>query len=389
MPEPGARPPSPDEAQEQNLRLVEVGIALAENLRLLVAGPLAAGLLALALTYAFKPTYTARTSLLPPQQQNQNAAASALASLGALGNAAGAAATLRTPGDQYLALLQSTTIADRLISEFKLMEVYDEDNLVDTRRKLDRRVDMSVGKKDGLITIEVDDKDPTRAAAMARRYVDELRRLTSRLALTEAQQRRVFFEAQLAEARDRLTQAQLILQGSGFGAGALRAEPRAAAEAYARVKAEVTATEIRLQVLRRSLADHTPEVQQQLSVLAALRSQLARLETVPEAPKDPDYVGRFREFKYQEALFETLARQYESARLDEAREGALIQVVDEAQVPDKKSWPKRGLTAAGVTLASFVALLWFVLRRQRWQQTQGDPEVDLRVRRLRSALGRR
>jgi len=214
------------------------------------------------------------------------AAASALASLGALGNAAGAAATLRTPGDQYLALLQSTTIADRLISEFKLMEVYDEDNLVDTRRKLDRRVDMSVGKKDGLITIEVDDKDPTRAAAMARRYVDELRRLTSRLALTEAQQRRVFFEAQLAEARDRLTQAQLILQGSGFGAGALRAEPRAAAEAYARVKAEVTATEIRLQVLRRSLADHTPEVQQQLSVLAALRSQLARLETVPEAPKD-------------------------------------------------------------------------------------------------------
>jgi uncharacterized protein involved in exopolysaccharide biosynthesis len=389
MPEPAARPPSPDEAQEQNLRLVEVGIALAENLRLLVAGPLAAGLLALALTYAFKPTYTARTSLLPPQQQNQNAAASALASLGALGNAAGAAATLRTPGDQYLALLQSTTIADRLISEFKLMEVYDEDNLVDTRRKLDRRVDMSVGKKDGLITIEVDDKDPTRAAAMARRYVDELRRLTSRLALTEAQQRRVFFEAQLAEARDRLTQAQLILQGSGFGAGALRAEPRAAAEAYARVKAEVTATEIRLQVLRRSLADHTPEVQQQLSVLAALRSQLARLETVPEAPKDPDYVGRFREFKYQEALFETLARQYESARLDEAREGALIQVVDEAQVPDKKSWPKRGLTAAGVTLASFVALLWFVLRRQRWQQTQGDPEVDLRVRRLRSALGRR
>lgn len=389
MPEPGARPPSPDEAQEQNLRLVEVGIALAENLRLLVAGPLAAGLLALALTYAFKPTYTARTSLLPPQQQNQNAAASALASLGALGNAAGAAATLRTPGDQYLALLQSTTIADRLISEFKLMEVYDEDNLVDTRRKLDRRVDMSVGKKDGLITIEVDDKDPTRAAAMARRYVDELRRLTSRLALTEAQQRRVFFEAQLAEARDRLTQAQLTLQGSGFGAGALRAEPRAAAEAYARVKAEVTATEIRLQVLRRSLADHTPEVQQQLSVLAALRSQLARLETVPEAPKDPDYVGRFREFKYQEALFETLARQYESARLDEAREGALIQVVDEAQVPDKKSWPKRGLTAAGVTLASFVALLWFVLRRQRWQQTQGDPEVDLRVRRLRSALGRR
>ncbi|HRD86408.1 MAG TPA: Wzz/FepE/Etk N-terminal domain-containing protein, partial [Rubrivivax sp.] len=282
MPEPAARPPSPDEAQEQNLRLVEVGIALAENLRLLVAGPLAAGLLALALTYAFKPTYTARTSLLPPQQQNQNAAASALASLGALGNAAGAAATLRTPGDQYLALLQSTTIADRLISEFKLMEVYDEDNLVDTRRKLDRRVDMSVGKKDGLITIEVDDKDPTRAAAMARRYVDELRRLTSRLALTEAQQRRVFFEAQLAEARDRLTQAQLILQGSGFGAGALRAEPRAAAEAYARVKAEVTATEIRLQVLRRSLADHTPEVQQQLSVLAALRSQLARLETVPE-----------------------------------------------------------------------------------------------------------
>ncbi len=200
---PPATPPV-DSAQEQSLRLLDVVIPVVENARLLIVGPLVVGLAALALTYAFKPTYTAHTTLLPPQQQQQNAAATALASLGALSNVAGAAANLRTPADQYLALLQSETITDKLIDEFKLVQVYDEDYRVEARKELAKRVRLAVGKKDGLITIEVDDKSPERAAAMANRHVDELRKLTARLALTEAQQRRMFFEGQIADTRDKL-----------------------------------------------------------------------------------------------------------------------------------------------------------------------------------------
>lgn len=381
-------PPTADSAQEQNLRLLDLVIPIAENLRLLILGPLLAGLAALALTFAFRPTYTARTTLLPPQQQQQNAAATALASLGTLSTVAGAAANLRTPGDQYLALLQSEAVTDKLIDEFKLLQVYDEDYRVEARKELARKVHLALGKKDGLITIEVDDKSPERAAAMANRHVDELRKLTSRLALTEAQQRRVFFEAQIADARDKLAQAQLALQASGFSAGALRAEPRAAADAYARMKAEATAAEVRLQVLRRNLADTTPEVQQQLSALTSLRAQLARLEASPDAAQGPDYVGKYREFKYQEALFDMLARQYELARLDEAREGALIQVIDVAAVPEKKTWPKRGITAVAATVVTLLLLLWFVVRRHRWRQTTADPQVTDRLTRLRAALGR-
>lgn len=385
---PTQEPPPGDSAQEQSLRLLDVAIPIVENFRLLLIGPLVAAATALALTYAIKPTFTARTSLLPPQQQQQNAASIALASLGALSSVAGAASNLRTPADQYLALLQSEAISDKLIDEFKLIQVYDEDYRVEARRELAKRSHMSVGKKDGLITIEVEDKSPERAAALATRYVDELRKLTSRLALTEAQQRREFFARQIDETRDKLTQAQLALQASGFSAGALRAEPRAAADAYARIKAESTAAEVRLQALRRNLADNTPEVQQQLSTLATLKAQLAKLEGSSDVAQGPDYVARYREFKYQETLFEMLARQFELARLDEAREGALIQVVDTAAVPEKKSWPKRGLITAAAAAAAWLLLTLFVIRRHHWRESADDPAVATQLLRLRAALRR-
>ena len=152
---------------------------------------------------------------------------------------------------------------------------------------------------------------------------------------------------------------------------------------YARLKAEVTAAEVRLQTLRRSLADSATEVQQQQTMLAALRSQLAKLELIADAPGDSDYVGKYREFKYQETLFELLARQYELARLDESREGALIQVVDVATVPEWKSAPKRALIAAGAMLGSVVILLVFVLIRRAWREAAQEPENAEKLARLR------
>ena len=371
--------------EDAGIDLLDLALPLLRHWKLLVLAPLLAGAVALGITYLIKPTFTSRTVFLPPQQQ-QSAAASAIASLGALSGLAGAAAGIKSPADQYVALLQSTTVADRLIDEFKLMQVYELKYRFETRKELAENARVSLGKKDGLITVEVDDTDPQRAADIANRHVDELRRLTSQLALTESQQRRVFFEVQLKKTRDDLTQAQQQLQASGFNPGALKAEPKAAAEGYARLQAQVTAAEVRLQTLRGSLSETTPEVQQALTMLGALRGQLGKVEASTGSSDGPDYIGKFREFKYQETLFELFARQYELARVDESREGALIQVVDVAKPAERKSKPKRGITAVATTLATLLLLAVFVVTRHFWRLNAARPDRAAKLAQLRAAL---
>jgi len=355
-------------------------MALIERWKLISLGALIAGLLALVISYVIPQTFTARTSFLPPQQQG--AAASALNSLGALANLAGGGG-IRTPADQFVALLQSANVQDRIIEKYKLIEVYDVKFRADARRELAEKARVSLSKRDGIISIEVDDHSPQRAAEMANSYVDQLRRLTSTLAISEAQQRRVFFERQMTQTRDSLTAAQVALQASGFNAGALKSEPRAAAEAFAKLRAELTATEVRLQALRGSLVDAAPEVVQQLAVVNALRSQVARAESQTESDAGVNYVSKFREFKYQETLFELFARQYELARVDEAREGALIQVIDVAQPPERKSSPRRARVALLTTFGTGLLLAALVLLRRRWQTL--PPDHSLRLRRAISA----
>jgi uncharacterized protein involved in exopolysaccharide biosynthesis len=348
---------------ERPYGMFELLLPLAARWRLLVFGTLLAAALAAAGSYLITPRYTARVSFLPPQQQ-QNAAASALASLGALTGLAGAAGGLKTPADQYVALVQSVTVADRMVDRFDLMTVYEEEFRVDARRELARKVRIGIGKKDGIVAIEVDDESPQRAADMANQYVAELRELTSRLALTEAQQRRVFFEGHLQATRDKLVQAQEALLASGFGPEALKAEPRSAAEGYARLRAEVTAATVRLEALQRNLTADAAEVQQQQAGLGVLRAQLAQMEASATRGPTADYVGKYREFKYQETLFELYARQFEIARVDESREGTLIQVVDPATPPERKSKPKRAVTTVLSVLVTLLALVVFVLVRQ-------------------------
>ena len=363
-------PADADNEGDAGMSLLELLQPLAAHWKLLVLGPLAAGLAALGITFLIPPTFTASTTVIPPQQ-GQSSVALALAALGPLAGLAGGAGAGRNPGEQYLALLQSVNVADRIIEQFKLLDVYGEKYRVDARRELANNVRVSLGKRDGLITIEVDDKSPLRAADMANRYVDELRRVTAKLAVTEAQQRRVFFEQQLTQSRQRLVLAQQALQDSGFNAGALKAEPKAAAEAYARLKAEIASAEVRLQSVRTALTDAAPEVRQQLGTLAGLRDQLARVEQATAGSVGPDYIGKYRDFKYEEALFEVYSRQFELARIDESREGALIQIVDLATPPEKKSKPKRGQAAVATTLAAVVLLAALILARQSMRRRAG------------------
>jgi len=331
--------------------LGEILRPLRQRWRLLLIVPLLTGLVGLGASFLIPPTFSAKATFLSPQAQG--GAAAALASLGNLAVLAGAPAT-RNPAEQMVSLLVSTTVTDRIVDRFDLMKVYDKKFRVDARKALGENTRVILGKRDGLISVEVEDHDPRRAADMANQYIEELRTLTSRLALSEAQQRRVFFEGLMKKARDDLLKAQMALQSSGFNQGTLRAEPRAAAESYARVRAEVSAAEVKLETLRKALTDNTSEVQRAQAELTALRAQLARVERSDAGASQPDYLLRYREFKYQETLFELFSRQFEVARVDEAREGALIQVVDSAMPAERKSRPKRSVVAAATALVTFV-----------------------------------
>ena len=341
--------------EDDGISLSELAGAILGQWKIILAGSVLAGAAGLGVASLMKPVFTARTVVMPPQQQ-QSSAAAALGSLGALAGLAGGG--IKSPVDQYIALMQSATVSDRLIDRFKLMEVYEEEFRSVARKTLLTKAIITAGKKDGLIVVEVDDHDPKRAADIANAYVDELRLMTNTLAVSEAQQRRRFFEQQLEVTKKRLTEAQVALQESGFSAGVLRAEPKAAADGYARLRAEVTAAEVRLQTMRRTLADSAPEMQQQQAQLEALRSELAKLEQREAAPssKDAGYIGRYRDYKYQETLFDLYAKQFELARLDESREGGLIQVVDVATAPDRKSKPKRAMYALGAAVLAGLLL---------------------------------
>jgi uncharacterized protein involved in exopolysaccharide biosynthesis len=386
------------DADADDISLLDLAQVVVDNLRLLVLAPLVCGLLAFGVASLIAPTFTASTRIMPPQQQ-ASGAAGLIQSLGALGGLAGSVGGIKNPIDQYVAFLKSRSLQDALIDRFALQQRFDAPLREDARRVLGGRVRIS-GGKDGLITIETDDTDPQFAADVANAHVQELAQLLKRLAVTEAQERRVFFEAQLATAKANLVRAELALKATGVGVDTLKSDPKAAVEGVARLRAAVTAQEVKLAAMRGYLADTAPEFRQAQNELAALRAQLEknRLETLPSsgtnaAGAETSYIERYREFKYQETLFELFAKQYEVARIDEAREGATIQVVDPAIAPERKTSPKRALVAAVAALGVFFVLLLWVFVRQSLRNARQDPQAAAKLDRLgqswRALLGRR
>ena len=338
----------------------------------LVAVPLVVGALAVGGSFLFKPKFLGEVRMMPPQQ-SQSTASALLGSLGGLaglagGGAAGALAGLKNPADQWIGILQGRAIADAMIERFKLRERYGLEFQYETRDELDDRT-VIVASKDGLIQIDVLDEDPKMAAALANAYVEELRKLTKDMAVTEAQQRRVFFEQQLKLAREGMVKADRELQGAGVVEGVIKSVPEATVAALAELRARSSALEIRISVMRTMLADRSPELQAALREQAELRAQVARLEKTDPAKaasgQAEAYINAVRNVKYYETLFEIMARQYELARADEARDGALIQVVDEAVEAERKTTPKRGLIGVVSTGVTFVLTAFVLLLRAR------------------------
>lgn len=381
---------------EPELSFLDVLVLLSENRKRLVLVPVVVGLLAIAGTFLIKPRFTSTATLVTPQQPQSSAAAllGSLAGLGSVGGGggAGALAGLKNPADQWVGLLQSRTIADTIIAKFDLRVRYDVDYQFQARKELDSRTDVTAGK-DNLIHIDVVDEDPATAAKIARAYVDELQKLSKSLSLTEAAQRRSFFEVQLKDAKNNLTKAEQTLQASGINISALKASPDVAVGAMAELQARVVAAEVRLSVMRQYLTDSAPEVRQLLTELQALKSQVAvqeRSDTASGRAGNAEYIGRYRDFKYYETLYELLARQYEMARSDEAREGAVIQVVDEPVVAEWKSSPKRALISVVAALVALVLTIVHLLIRESMRQAAAeDPAAAGKIERLSSVWRRR
>ena len=376
-----------DMQDDDEISLLDLLQVVVDNLRLLVLGPLACGLAALGISFTITPTFTAKTQFLPPQQQ-QSAAASILASVGALGGLAGAATGLKSPADQYIAFMKSVSVQDALIYRLQLMERYEAKLKTDARQALLGNVRIVSGK-DGLISVEVDDTDPKFAADLANAHVDELRNLLGRLAVTEAQQRRLFFEKQLQITKENLAKADLALKSSGINSSVLKSSPSSAVEAVARLKAGISVQEVKLGSMRNYLTENAPEFKQALNELSSLKSQLVKAEQEEPASKNAsDYVSRYREFKYQETMFELFAKQFELAKVDESREGAVIQVLDVAQPPERKVKPKKALIVIIATLASGFALVLFVIVRNAFKNAAQDEGTKSKIASIQSSWNR-
>lgn len=369
-----------DQMQDDEISLLDIAITIKQNVRLLVIVPLLAALVAFGISSLITPTYTATTTFLPPQQQ-QSAAAAMLQGLGALGGLAGVAGGIKNPADQYIAFLKSRSVQDALVNRFNLQQRYGSKFHEDALTVLSNKVAISSGK-DGLIKLDVDDADAVFAAKLANAHIEELSKLLSRLAVTEAQQRRAFYEKQLEHAKTKLGEAQSILQRSGIKEGALRAEPRMAAEVYANLKAEVTAAQVKLQSMRSYLSEQSSEFKLAQANLAALTAQLNKAESSSAVSADDEYIEKYRNFKYQETLFDMFAKQFELAKLDEAREGAMIQVVDVAQPPERKSNPKKALISILSGMAMGLVMSIYVFARQSWRSVRKNPIMAEKISNL-------
>jgi len=385
---------------EPGIDALDLLLVLLRNRRQIAGATLAALVLGILVALLLKPTFTATAVILPPQQQQSSAGALA-GQLGSLLGGGGGGLGLKSPGDLYVGILQSRTIADRIIAKFGLMSVYKAKRMQDARAALKRHSQVEAAK-DGLIEIAVVDDDPNRASEIANAYIDQLYALNATLAVSEASQRRVFFDQQLAEEKAALLAAESGLKATQERTGLIQLGGQAESiiRGIAEAEAQIAAREVELQAARTFATDQNPEIVRLQQEIAALRHQLASLQDDRQrlAPGDTqlpagrvpgaglEYARNLREVKYHEALVDLLSRQYEAARIDEAKSAPVIQAIDRAVPPDKKSGPHRLLIVAGAGLAGvFLGCAW-CLARHTLERFRGIPQNAAKLAQLRSSM---
>jgi len=382
--------------EEGGIDLFDILIILSQDRRRIAIITLASIVIGVALSTWIQPTFTSTALILPPQEGQS--VSSMMGQLGALVSLGGGG--LKTPADLYIGILQSRTIADDIIAKFQLEQVYKTKKLEAARMAL-KSNSRFLTAKDGLIHIMVEDHDPKRASELANAYVDELYAMNSHLAITEAAQRRVFFDQELADEKNALAAAENNLRQDAEKTGVIQLSGQAESmiRSIAETKAEIASREVEIQSLRTFATDQNPEAVRVQEEINALRGQLAKMENDPRnqsgsedfpAGRVPEvtleYARKLREVRYHETLYDLLSKQYEAARIDEAKAAPIIQVVDRAVPPQSKTAPKRTLitlafAAFGLFIGCVVSFAAHTLRRM-----EQVPEYALKLARLRSTF---
>lgn len=386
---------------EEEISLLDLLVVLARNRRLILKTTIGVTLVALIATFILPNKYTASTAILPPQQ-NSSVGSALMAQLGAIGSLAslGGGMGLKNPGDLQVALLKSQTVEDAMVDRFHLMDLFHAKRRSEARKKLESIVKIELGSKDGIIRISVTQHDPKLAADMANGYVEEFKKYSSGLAVTEASQRRLFFERQLAEAKDNLAKAEEDLKKTEQRTGLIQldSQARATIGLVADLRGQIAAKEAQIAAMRTYATDENPELQIAIQQLAGLQAQAKKMGASTESatnsliPKGNmqeaalEYVRRYRDVKYYETIFELIARQYEIAKVDEAKQGAIIQIVDHATVPDHRSFPSKLIfTLVGIFLGLFIGIT-YVLAKEGLVRLSHNPAESERIQALREAF---
>lgn len=386
-------------ANAGELTLLDLVAACVKHRRLFIVAPGALVLITLLVVLLIPKTYTARTTIMPPQQNQSNALA-IVGQISGLGGFAQSALGLKNPSEIFASILRSRSVADAIITSFNLTQVYNEELIVDARTELEERASVIISK-DGVLGIEVDDVDPVRAAEIANAFVKELQLITQRLAVGEASQRRLFFEEQVAQAKVALSAAEVGLREFQETSGLVvpQGQAQLTVSASAGIQAQIAAKEVQISAMRTYATKGNPDLVRLEKEVLGLKEQLAKLDGSTSAQPGGvlvplggatksglEYSQRLRQVKYAEVLFELLAKQYEIAKVDEANNATLIQVIDKALPPEKESRPRKLLALGIALIVGFVIAFAMALIRESLDSIAADPDQSRKLEAIRAQL---
>ena len=392
-----------DAVPTEEVHLLYLLIILSRRRRFIISITLAATISAVIVSLLLPIAYTANTTVLPPSQSSSLSSSlmGQLGGAGALASVAGASLGIKNPADLYVALLHSRSVEDSMIQRFGLMSRYHAKKQSGARAALEGHTKIVVGSKDGLIDIRVTDANAKEAADLANGYVEEFRKLSATLAITEASQRRAFFQKQLFEAKDSLSAAEEALKRTEQSTGVLQVDSQARSliESAANLRAQVVAKEVQIQGKRTYATENNSELIMDEQQLAALKAQLATLAGTDQSsnadfmiPKGKvpsasiEYLRKLRDVKYFETVSDLISKQFEIAKLDEAREGTAMQVVDAAMPPDSRSSPKRTIIVAVVMMLAFLGTCSWSMFAEWLRHTAQSPLNQEYLATLRETL---
>ena len=373
---------------DEEIGLLDLLTMLGEEKWAVLGVTLAATLTGLIVSLTATPIFSSTALIMPASQGGGGAGAAALAQLaqtsglGALGGLAGG----KSNDQLYLAMMRSQTVQDALIDKHELRKRWESRSIEDARSRLTKNVVITVEKQSGLVKIAAEDPDPAFAALLANSHIEELQKMLDRVATTEAQQRRVFFESQIEKTKTNLAAAEMRYReaqaSSGIQVTSLLAE--SALRTATELRSKITALEIQIQASSQFLTARNPDTQRAASELAALRARLTELEQgsgrAVVNPTQQATVQAFRELKVQEAKLDAIVRQLEVAKIDEAKEGVPVQIVDRAIPAERRSSPKRALMVIVAASGGLFVGLLFALIRASFRRFKSDQDNQARFR---------